>query len=506
MSAVAWPPPSVVGKSLLLTGWWLTSEGPRGGVDVRYSAPLSCGRCCDGGHCSTPEWVASGTAYGLFQYVPGQAPTHPAYLESGGSLLLEARSLRQRSSATQPCDSPYPGRQVALPSAGVYVAEVNKPQNRIDHGGHNREQPMNIGGRHYSRTMWLLAWVLAALWCLQGAAAQAADDTTGTASAAKLAVVGADTIEVELDDYPEDGVRKGTATVLVGNTGTGNADVTAVLLQTSLPDSCERVRLDERAPKSVAPNEVVPIPVTFDVSPDCNDEQGTLLFEATDDATAPTSVQFEFFRDVGSVQYWLPLIGSLVAAVGFALGLVFMRSRDRLRQTVDMGSAWSFTDSWLTNVTALTAILGTVLTSSGILEDLLPRIAKGQLLAMNVLFGGLVLFAPVIYSALAVWKRDGPTTEFYPLGRVVGLIVASTASVAGSIGVILTLIIVTAAADTAEWVKYPIVTILAVVGVVVLAYAYVWTKEAIRAPATATPSVSQPGTAPVPSTSRSATL
>ena len=84
----------------------------------------------------------------------------------------------------------------------------------------------------------------------------------------------------------------------------------------------------------------------------------------------------------------------LVAAIG---------KFGKWRDVVATGSSWSFSSSWLTNVTALGAVLGTVLGATGFLADVLPGTDTGRFTGLSVLFGAFVIAAPIVYSAASKW-------------------------------------------------------------------------------------------------------
>jgi hypothetical protein len=59
---------------------------------------------------------------------------------------------------------------------------------------------------------------------------------------------------------------------------------------------------------------------------------------------------------------------------------------------------WSYSESWATSLTLVGALLGTVL-GAGVLPEKLDLFSKAGYSAFNVLFGMLVLVAPLVYAA-----------------------------------------------------------------------------------------------------------
>jgi hypothetical protein len=77
-------------------------------------------------------------------------------------------------------------------------------------------------------------------------------------------------------------------------------------------------------------------------------------------------------------------------------------SRLRWRDSIRAGDPkWSFKDSWASNITALGAVLGTVLAASGLLNDVLPGLSTGLFVGFSLLYGFLALMAPIVFTALS---------------------------------------------------------------------------------------------------------
>jgi hypothetical protein len=112
-----------------------------------------------------------------------------------------------------------------------------------------------------------------------------------------------------------------------------------------------------------------------------------------------------------------------------------------LKNTVDTDVAWSGSDSWVTNATALaSALLLATGAASTSLASVLPGFPAARFEVLSVLFGVLVGLAPVIYGLLATdEERSGPASEAAPKdakssGRVIGVLVAGVATLTALVG------------------------------------------------------------------------
>ena len=105
--------------------------------------------------------------------------------------------------------------------------------------------------------------------------------------------------------------------------------------------------------------------------------------------------------------------------------------------SVYAGPAWTLKDSWVTNIGAVGAILGTVVTGSGaaLKTVILPTPAAGVTLLL-IVFGGAAAVAPVVYGATAKVETQGITDT---KGSVWGLLLAGAASIFAVIGEMATL-------------------------------------------------------------------
>jgi hypothetical protein len=150
----------------------------------------------------------------------------------------------------------------------------------------------------------------------------------------------------------------------------------------------------------------------------------------------------------GGLNFWPPAISALIAAVVLAV-IVFIRMRStnakvkvpeqwnwlgRLLYEVNAPAAWSPTDSWTTNITAIGSVLGTAAGTTSALQAYVPN--TGAFVAVSLLFGGAAVLAPVIYAALATSTgiTDPGGTVSQALGTVGGLLLAAIFTLFGFFG------------------------------------------------------------------------
>jgi len=184
----------------------------------------------------------------------------------------------------------------------------------------------------------------------------------------------------------------------------------------------------------------------------CAGGDGTIVISGGP-GVAPVTTRFTLIHDVAGMNYWLTILISGALALIFVIVMIAIR-RSVLSETVQTGPGWSFNDSWLTNITALGAILGTVLASAGFLPDVLPGVSTGGFTGLSLLFGGLVVTAPIVYAAASKWQfaaqsptDTSPATLVSP-GRVWGVVVAAGFTLWGVFGELATMVDLTVSTNS----------------------------------------------------------
>jgi hypothetical protein len=161
---------------------------------------------------------------------------------------------------------------------------------------------------------------------------------------------------------------------------------------------------------------------------------------------------------------WPMLIGLVVALATClaALGLAKRQlpgnpqngERVRLGDWVIAGDAWTPSDSWLTNVTAL---------SSTVAGFALNAFKENGISILFVIFGLAAAFAPLVYGAFAAKAVSGAVT----VGTVFGFLLAAAVVMFAAIGELATIVLFGTSAD--YLVSLPIALIFPLIAGIILA-------------------------------------
>lgn len=221
-----------------------------------------------------------------------------------------------------------------------------------------------------------------------------------------------------------------------------------------------RLVLDDGSVKPVSPQsqsvgqgEVVSVTLSIPISR--HDERtGRLIADAIAGPAEPpvlddpAVVGVVIERSANNILVALPVIAGLIASLLLILGcrLVIRQAGGKEKYPwkhylPTANGKWSFSESWASNITALGAVLGTVLGATGYITEAFANYSVGQFVGLNLLFGALVLLAPVVYLALRRARREGDEEVIY--GTYGGLLAASfltSWAVMGELATVLTLL------------------------------------------------------------------
>lgn len=310
----------------------------------------------------------------------------------------------------------------------------------------------------------------------------------GSSNTAVLSVTGPSPFQAKLSTISVGTKKVRTATIhpVILNTGTGPASLTFGVSLDASDGVCANpgitVKPDNATPATLAAGDSVAPILTMTMDQDCPGIDGTILVMGGSGVTS-VPIRFALMNSVQESQYWYPIFYGLGAGLLFWIVMVLIvlfypwDKFGKLGATVATGPSWSFSSSWLTSITALGAILGTVLGATGFLADVLPGTPTGRFVGLSLLFGGFVITAPIIYSAASKWVFDNSsgtpgagTDTLIAKGRVWGVITATAVTVAGVIGELGTLLILAKTSQDDATVKDFISALLVVAGAVTLYY------------------------------------
>ncbi|MFI8421187.1 hypothetical protein [Streptomyces sp. NPDC085479] len=321
----------------------------------------------------------------------------------------------------------------------------------------------------------------------------------------KVTVTGPDkSAQVELDRDESAGAMAGVLRFVVGTSTdlvgplrvTASLDVTgdASDVVCTRPGAATAVLRD--GPASLAVESPVPVIVDFTVDRTCADRQGTLVVAARDTgpatSVAPATVRFALIRGVEQdPEYENALGGASVLAL---VALFFMVvPRKWLWADVRPGWSskplpidvpWTAKDSWVTNITALGALLGAILAATGVLQEWLPGISLARFLTMNLLFGGLILLAPVVYSASCTYAlhtdSDGGR-KLRATGHGWGIVASAFVTLFGVFGQLSMVLAMTVAANAQESTKWLVGAGLCLAAAAVGFYAVLFVRGTLAA-------------------------
>ncbi|NGY63696.1 hypothetical protein G7043_32735 [Lentzea sp. NEAU-D13] len=280
---------------------------------------------------------------------------------------------------------------------------------------------------------------------------------------------------------------------MIVNNGSAAVNVTANVNFDHHRDGCTapEVELDGDA-ATFAPKETRAQPIALSIPDECAGQKGTLTLMV--DGAQAASARFSVTRDFTENRLWIPV---WVALAGFVLAAVIglAAASASLSEPVHVASSWSFKDSWVTNVAALGAVLTAVLAATGLLDAIIPGTTTGRLIGLSLLFGALVLAAPIVYSASSTWGwetlADG-SRALTVQGRCWGVAVAAAATIAGVVGQLATIGLITHAADGTTAATVFIYCCLGAAAMLLLGYEWVFVHGVTKQPPSGTTTTSMP--------------
>ncbi|MFD3833962.1 hypothetical protein, partial [Streptomyces sp. NPDC058621] len=218
----------------------------------------------------------------------------------------------------------------------------------------------------------------------------------------------------------------------------------------------------------------------------CANRGGSLILSGG--TGAPAEVRFIVPREAHHEPGYRWAVLAAVLGTAVLARLMAKEAKAKWTQGLPIDKPWKVDDNWLTNISTLGAILGTVLTTTGFVQDWLPGVTLGTLLGLNLLFSAMVLFAPVIYSASCKWelkKNDKGQDVLTAEGKGWGLVFAALVTLAGVFGQLSTVGALTLSSATNLWIKIGLLVLLGVAAIFVGFYAHSFVRGTLGAAGTA---------------------
>ena len=178
------------------------------------------------------------------------------------------------------------------------------------------------------------------------------------------------------------------------------------------------------------------------------------------------------------------VLGALVFAIAFVIVRALTMRPIGFKLSDRMGPAtWDFTDSWASTLTAVGALLGTIL-GAGVLPEETQRLSNAAFAGLNLLFGVLIVLAAFVYNATRQPTKKNGKEEVQYQGYVWSFLLASAMTLWAVLGELATMFLLLAEIQAEGSMSAPPIlvfqSVLAAAGVVLIVYAWrtiYWTVE-----------------------------
>jgi len=320
----------------------------------------------------------------------------------------------------------------------------------------------------------------------------------------------------------EDGTTTAEAVVFVSSAGAEATGVQFSLfaddggpIQTSSAQVIASEDSDNDFGATIGTGSLVPLRLTFALSESQVPQEAVLVLTAARKLGAQPAVsELTVERTIQQDLFWIPVRWGLFGAVGI-LVLVFLgiliRKDEKFpapNSPVHTDAAWSFSDSWATNITVIGALLTTILGATDILNEILPGVSLTRFSALSLVFGVIATGAPLVYILFGHREevdQSGTKTEV-TRGTAGGLIAAAALTSVAVVGQLRTIGLLVQIATSDSTVKATLLGLLIAAGVAIGLYAVRSLLWLIRAKESV-PAGARLGTAPAgPSARASGTI
>ncbi len=190
----------------------------------------------------------------------------------------------------------------------------------------------------------------------------------------------------------------------------------------------------------------------------------------------PVVATITIVREPQTSDYWWPII-ALFFSIAVSAWILWSSIRgERLSREVNTTSSWSFRDSWVSALTTLGAVAGTVLSATGFLADVFPGVDVQRFFTLLILFTAAVLAAPLVYAAASKTDKDSGQN----LGTVGGLWLATALTLFGVAGEFATIGSLVWLADTGTGNRAGLTAARSLVSLIIAWYAHSTVGQVIK--------------------------
>ena len=194
-------------------------------------------------------------------------------------------------------------------------------------------------------------------------------------------------------------------------------------------------QLDNGGRFQLEPKSLTPVELTFAQLTRSSGTEGRLALSGPDVPTADV-IPITIEQPTPLWYLWLPLLA------GLTLTAIIVLARRATLGSVGVQlpaqPQWNFRGSWASDVVVVSAVVTAVLGAIGSLGSApFGDFSIARFVALNLVFGGLVLVAPLTYAALRTTAADGDVTK--TVGTINGFLIACGMTLWAAFGQLLAL-------------------------------------------------------------------
>lgn len=206
-------------------------------------------------------------------------------------------------------------------------------------------------------------------------------------------------------------------------------------------------KLDNEGQFSLPPQSLTPVEATIEHLGKSSKTKGHIVLGGPDVPKA-SIVPLKVERPTPLWYLWTPLLTGFILAV-LLVGVRWATLRTFNPELPPLPK-WTFKDGWASNVVVVGAVVASVLAAAGSLgSETFGDFALAKFVGLNLVFGGLVFVAPLVYAALRRTIASGGSRK--TVGTVAGLMLGSGSTLWAAFGQLVAVVVLVAAAPHTPW-------------------------------------------------------